>query len=106
MYKEIILDGMAQRIKYKVYAFASGYQKQKQDELAVLSRNILSAKGMLAKRNPDIPAYQRSYDYFRAERMKWKKAVETGEATRDAYREWLLKMQEQKIIKEAFDGID
>lgn len=82
------------------------YQKQKRDELAVLSRNILSAKGMLAKRNPDIPAYQRSYDYFRAERLTWKKAVETGEATRDAYREWLLKMQEQKIIKEAFDGID
>lgn len=82
------------------------YQKQKQDELAVLSRNILSAKGMLAKRNPDIPAYQQSYDYFRAERMKWKKAVEAGEAPRDAYREWLLKMQEQKIIKEAFDGID
>lgn len=82
------------------------YQKQKQDELAVLSRNILSAKGMLAKRNPDIPAYQRSYDYFRAERMKWKKAVESGEVTRESYREWLLKMQEQKIIKEAFDGID
>lgn len=82
------------------------YQKQKQDELAVLSRNILSAKGMLAKRNPDIPAYQRSYDYFRAERMKWKKAVEAGEVTRGSYREWLLKMQEQKIIKEAFDGND
>lgn len=82
------------------------YQKQKQDDLAVLSRNILSAKGMLAKRNPDIPAYQRSYDYFRTERLKWKKAVETGEVTREAYREWLLHMQDQKIIKEAFDGID
>jgi hypothetical protein len=82
------------------------YQKQKKDELAVLSRNILSAKGMLAKRNPDIPAYQQSYDYFRTERMKWKKAVESGEVTRDAYQEWLLHMQEQKIIKEASDGID
>lgn len=82
------------------------YQKQKSDELAVLSRNILSAKGMLAKRNPDIPAYQRSYDYFRAERMKWKRAMEAGEVTRDTYRKWLLEMQEQKIIKEAYDGND
>ena len=82
------------------------YQKQKQDELSVLSRNILSAKGMLAKRNPDIPAYQQSYDYFRAERMKWKKAVESGKAGRESYREWLLQMQSQKIIKEALDGND
>lgn len=82
------------------------YQKQKNDELSVLSRNILSAKGMLAKRNPDILAYRRSYDYFRAERMKWKKALEAGAVSREEYREWLLRMRDQKIIKEAFDGND
>ena len=80
------------------------YDRQKDDELATLSRNILSAKSMLAKRNPDIEDYQLSYDYFRNERKKWKKSVEKGEATRDEYREWLLRMQSQKIIKEAKDG--
>lgn len=80
------------------------YQKQKLDELAVLSRNVLSAKGMLASRNPDIPAYRQSYDYFRKERLKWKAGYETGEISAEDYRNWLLSMREQKIIKEALDG--
>lgn len=82
------------------------YQKQKSDELATLSRNVLSAKGMLAKRNPDIPAYRRSYDYFRRERMKWKNGYEAGEISAEDYHNWLLSMREQKIIKEALDGND
>lgn len=77
------------------------YARQKDDELATLSRNILSAKSMLAKRNKDIPEYAQSYDYFRTERKHWKKAVEDGTRTRDEYREWLLWMQSQKVIKEA-----
>lgn len=80
------------------------YQKQKLDELAVLSRNVLSAKGMLASRNPDIPAYRQSYDYFRKERLKWKAGYETGEISAEDYRSWLLRMREQKIIKETLDG--
>jgi hypothetical protein len=59
---------------------------------------------MLAKRNSDIPDYKFSYDYFRKERLKWKRAVESGEKTRDEYRKWLLQMQSQKIIKEATNG--
>ena len=39
------------------------------------------------------------YDAFR-------KAVESGKAGRESYREWLLQMQSQKIIKEALDGND
>lgn len=77
------------------------YERQKDDELATLSRNILSAKSMLAKRNPDIVEYKTSYNYFRAERIKWKKAVESGSKSRKEYREWLLLMQSQKVIKEA-----
>lgn len=77
------------------------YERQKEDELATLSRKIASAKGMLAKRNPDIPAYAASYEYFKAERMIWKKAVDEGRKTKEEYREWLLLMQSQKVIKEA-----
>ena len=77
------------------------YERQKDDELATLSRNILSAKSMLAKRNQDIPEYTQSYDYFRTERLKWKKAVADGSKTKEEYREWLLLMQSQKVIKEA-----
>lgn len=79
------------------------YEKQKDDEVATLSRNILSAKSMLAKRNKDIKDYQASYDYFRSERIKWKKDVESGTKTREEYRKWLLYMQSQKRIKEAFE---
>lgn len=77
------------------------YERQKEDEIATLSRKIASAKGMLAKRNPDIPAYAVSYEYFKAERMKWKKAVEEGSRSKEEYREWLLLMQSNKVIKEA-----
>ena len=80
------------------------YERQKDDEIATLSRNILSAKSMLAKRNPDIVAYQTSYNYFRTERIKWKKDVELGLRSREEYREWLVYMQNQKIIKEAANG--
>lgn len=81
------------------------YERQKDDELATLSRNILSAKSMLAKRNSDISDYKLSYDYFRKERINWKKAVESGKKTREEYREWLLRMQGQKVIKEAVNGL-
>lgn len=76
------------------------YERQKQDELASLSKKIASAKCMLAKRNPDIAAYAESYEYFKAQRLVWQKAVKQGVRTADEFREWLLKMQSQKIIKE------
>ena len=82
------------------------YERQKEDELATLSRNIASAKAMLAKRNPDIPQYADSYNYFKAQRLVWIKDVKDGRKTQDEYREWLLYMQSQKRIKEAGYGID
>ena len=77
------------------------YERQNEDELATLSRKIASAKGMLAKRYPDIPDYAAAYEYFKAERMIWKKAVEEGRKTKEEYREWLLLMKSHKVIKEA-----
>lgn len=77
------------------------YERQKNDELASLSKNIASAKAMLAKRNPDIPAYAISYEYFKKQRLIWQKAVKQNERSEDEYRNWLLQMREQKIIKEA-----
>ena len=82
------------------------YERQKEDELATLSRKIASAKGMLAKRNPDIPQYADSYKYFKEQRLIWIKAVKEGIKTQEEYKEWLLSMQSQKIIKEAAHGND
>lgn len=81
------------------------YEKQRNNELATLAKNIASAKGMLAKRNPDIPEYVISYEYFKAQRLIWQKAVSRQEKTENEYRSWLLEMRDQKIIKEALpDG--
>lgn len=82
------------------------YERQKEDELANLSRKIASAKGMLAKRNPDIPQYAESYEYFKAHRLTWIKAVKDGTKSKDEYREWLIYMQSKKRIKEATHGND
>ena len=82
------------------------YERQKDDELATLSRKIASAKGMLAKRNPDISEYAESYEYFKKQRLLWMKEVKAGHKTREEYREWLLYMQSQKRIKEASNGND
>jgi hypothetical protein len=82
------------------------YERQKDDEIASLSRKIASAKGMLAKRNPDIPQYADSYEYFKEQRLIWIKAVKEGSKTQEEYKEWLLSMQSQKIIKEAAHGND
>lgn len=80
------------------------YEKQKEDDLATLSRKIASAKGMLAKRNPDIPEYTASYDYFKEQRLIWIKAVKNGTKTQDEYRAWLELMQKSKVIKEALNS--
>ena len=74
------------------------YEKQRADELATLSRNIASAKGMLAKRNPDIPGYEAAYTYFKEQRLIWMKEVKIGNKTPEEYREWLLKMKNQKTL--------
>lgn len=82
------------------------YERQQKDEIASLAKKVASAKCMLAKRNPDIKAYTDSYEYFKNQRLIWIKAVKDGTRTQDEYKEWLLHMQGQKIIKEAANGHD
>ncbi len=82
------------------------YERLKEDELATLSRKIASAKGMLAKRHPDLPQYAKSYEYFKSQRLIWIKAVKEGTKTQEEYKEWLLYMQSQQRIKEATNGND
>lgn len=82
------------------------YERQQKDEIASLAKKVASAKCMLAKRNPDIKAYTDAYEYFKEQRLIWMKAVKNGEKTQDEYKDWLLYMQRQKTIKEAFHGND
>lgn len=77
------------------------YNKSKSDDVATMSRNLLASKQVLSKRNPDIPEYAQSYAYFRQERIKWQKEYKEGTKTKEEYREWLLHMKSQKVIKEA-----
>lgn len=77
------------------------YERQKEDELATLSRKIASAKGMLAKRNPDRPEYAAYYEYFKAQRRIWIKAVKDGTKTPEEYKKWLLYMKEHNTLKAA-----
>jgi hypothetical protein len=80
------------------------YIRQREDELSKLSRNILSKKGTLAKRNPDNSTYRENYDYFRYERKKWNerlKASPDNEQLRYEYRCWLTRMDKQYSVPEA-----
>lgn len=72
------------------------YDRMKEDGLAVLSKNIYSAKNMLAKRNPDIPAYREMFERFKKERLEWKKAYRDGSKTAEEYLAWLNEMKEKK----------
>lgn len=75
------------------------YDRLKQDEAAKLARNIYMAKQMLVKRNPDILAYRRMFDYFKTERKKWEALVKAGEKTREEYIAWLNEMKARKTLK-------
>ena len=73
------------------------YERVKKDEVEMLAKNVYSSKQMLAKRNPDIPAYKDMYDYFKSENKKWQKAMRSGEKTKVEYLDWLKKMKTQKV---------
>ena len=77
------------------------YEKQKENEIALLSRKIASAKGMLAKRNPDRPEYAAYYEYFKEQRRDWIKALKDGNKTPEEYKKWLLFMKEHNTLKAA-----
>ncbi len=81
------------------------YDRIKNDEVAKLSRNIYTAKQMLVKRNPDIKDYKEMFDYYKAEREKWKKLVNCGEKSRDEYVEWLEQMKKAKTLNQLSSNI-
>ena len=53
---------------------------------------------MLVRRNPDIVEYKRMFDYFKAERKKWEKMLESGEKTCEEYVAWLNQMKAKKTL--------
>lgn len=73
------------------------YDRLKQDEAAKLSRNVYMAKQMLVKRNPDILAYKKMFDYFKTERKKWEALVKSGAKSKDEYISWLNEMKAKKM---------
>lgn len=53
---------------------------------------------MLVTRNPDIEAYAKMFDYFKAERKKWESDVKSGIKTKDEYIRWLNEMKQKKTL--------
>lgn len=74
------------------------YERLKSNETAKLSRNIYSAKRMLAVRNPDIEAYAKMFEYFKAERKKWESDLKNGTKTKEEYICWLNEMKKKKTL--------
>ena len=74
------------------------YERLKEDEAAKLSRNVYAAKSMLARRNPDIEAYAKMRDYFKAERKKWESDLKNGTRTKEEYICWLNEMKKKKTL--------
>lgn len=64
-------------------------EKLKKDEVNTLYRKILSAKKMLANRNPDIPMYLEKYEKWKAEANQFKKDIKSGIKTQEQFKEWL-----------------
>lgn len=56
------------------------------------------AKQMLVKRNPDILAYKKMFDYFKVERKKWEGWIKSGERSREEYLSWLNEMKAKKTL--------
>ena len=53
-------------------------EKLKKDEVNALYRKTLSAKKMLANRNPDIPMYLEKYEKWKAEANQFKQDIKSG----------------------------
>ncbi len=64
-------------------------EKLKKDEVNTLYRKTLSAKKMLANRNPDIPMYLEKYEKWKAEANQFKKDIKAGIKTQEQFKEWL-----------------
>ena len=63
--------------------------KLKKDEVTALYRKTLSAKKMLANRNPDIPMYLEKYEKWKEEANKFKQDIKDGKKTEEEFKQWL-----------------
>ncbi len=64
-------------------------EKLKNDEINALYRKTLSAKKMLANRNPDIPMYLEKYENWKKEANKFKKDIRQGLRTQEDFKNWI-----------------
>lgn len=65
-------------------------EKLKKDEVNSLYRKTLSAKKMLANRNPDIPMYLEKYEQWKKEANEFKKDIKQGKRTEDEFKKWIV----------------
>lgn len=64
-------------------------EKLKKDEINALYRKTLSAKKMLANRNPDIPIYLEKYEKWKEEANKFKDDIKQGLKTQEDFKNWI-----------------
>lgn len=64
-------------------------EKLKKDEVNLLYRRTLSAKKMLANRNPDIPIYLEKYEKWKKEANKFKQDIKDGKKTEEEFKQWI-----------------
>lgn len=66
-------------------------EKLKKDEVNALYRKTLSAKKMLANRNPDIPMYLEKYEKWKTEANQFKQDLKNGNKTEEEFKLWIEK---------------
>lgn len=64
-------------------------EKLKKDEVNSLYRKTLSAKKMLANRNPDIPMYLEKYEQWKKEANEFKKDIKQGKRAEEEFKKWI-----------------
>ena len=64
-------------------------EKLKKDEITSLYRKTLSAKKMLANRNPDIPMYLEKYEQWKKEANEFKQDIKNGLKTEEEFKNWI-----------------
>lgn len=64
-------------------------EKLKKDKINSLYRKTLSAKKMLANRNPDIPMYLEKYEKWKNEANEFKKDIKLGKKTEEEFKKWI-----------------
>ena len=70
-------------------------EKLKKDEINLLYRKTLSAKKMLANRNPDIPMYLEKYEAWKSEANQFKQDIKSGKKTQEQFKQWLENTKKQ-----------